>query len=397
MSKENNQFNHKKIKDLCQVIDCEHKTAPYIEQSNYLVARTSNIRNGKLIFEDIKFTTKEAFLEWTKRAIPNHGDVLFTREAPAGESCLVPEKINICLGQRMVLLRPDNKKINPHFLSLYLISEKCKNEILRRSIGSTVSRINIEDIYKISIATPPIAEQKKIAEILGTCDRQIELTANLINAKRKLKQGLMQKLLTGKLRFPEFEGQKWQKVLFSDVVSLVKEKFDPNHSQEYRDCIELEHIESETGRLLGVTNTSKLSSQKNCFQTKDVLFGKLRPYLKKYIFADFNGVCSTEIWVLRSNSKICLPEYLFQIIQSKNFLDFANKSSGTKMPRSDWNTVSECPVLLPSIEEQEKICLTLQYIDKCINQLSISLSFYQSQKKGLMQQLLTGKTRVKVD
>jgi type I restriction enzyme, S subunit len=81
------------INQLCKVIDCEHKTAPYIEYSEYLVVRTNNVRNGNLILDDIKYTTKEGFIEWTQRAIPQHGDVLFTREAPAGEVCLVPQTV----------------------------------------------------------------------------------------------------------------------------------------------------------------------------------------------------------------------------------------------------------------------------------------------------------------
>jgi type I restriction enzyme S subunit len=76
------------INQLCKVIDCEHKTAPYVELSEYLVIRTNNVRNGILVLDGIKYTTKEGFIEWTQREIPKYGDVLFTREAPAGETCL---------------------------------------------------------------------------------------------------------------------------------------------------------------------------------------------------------------------------------------------------------------------------------------------------------------------
>jgi type I restriction enzyme, S subunit len=83
------------VSQLCKVIDCEHKTAPYVDFSEYLVVRTSNVRNGTLLFDDIKYTNKEGFIEWTQRAVPEHGDVLFTREAPAGETCLVPPSLKI--------------------------------------------------------------------------------------------------------------------------------------------------------------------------------------------------------------------------------------------------------------------------------------------------------------
>ena len=126
------------------IIDCEHKTAPYVERSEYLVVRTSNVRNGQLVRDDMKFTTKVGFDEWTKRAVPLVGDILFTREAPAGESCMVPKNTKVCMGQRMVLLRPNLTKVHPPFLSLYLTSEHAKLKIYELSIGTTVTRINIE-------------------------------------------------------------------------------------------------------------------------------------------------------------------------------------------------------------------------------------------------------------
>jgi len=84
---------------LLELVDCEHKTAPYVENSEYLVVRTSNVRDGRLQHQDMKFTTLEGYNEWTKRSVPIEKDILFTREAPAGESCLVPEGKKVCLGQ----------------------------------------------------------------------------------------------------------------------------------------------------------------------------------------------------------------------------------------------------------------------------------------------------------
>ncbi len=148
----------KQIQELCCIIDCEHKTAPYVDKSDFLVVRTSNVRDGQLVLDDIKYTTIYGYKEWTQRAIPEYGDVLFTREAPAGESCLVPAGLQLCMGQRMVMLRPNREKIDPIYLSLVLATEKSKFDILRLSIGSTVSRINIADIKKLKVATPPFSE-----------------------------------------------------------------------------------------------------------------------------------------------------------------------------------------------------------------------------------------------
>ena len=129
MSRKIKDLQNYPIGELCQIIDCKNRTPPYVDLSEYLVVRTSNVRNGLLILEDIKFTTEEGFIEWTKRGIPRCGDVLFTREAPVGESCLAPKNLRVCLGQRMILLRPKKKLIDSLFLSFYLLTTKCKREI----------------------------------------------------------------------------------------------------------------------------------------------------------------------------------------------------------------------------------------------------------------------------
>ncbi|MDD9178819.1 MULTISPECIES: restriction endonuclease subunit S [Aliivibrio] len=183
-----------------RVIDCEHKTAPYVEKSEYMVVRTSNVRNGELVLEDMKFTHSDGFKEWTKRAVPSNGDVLFTREAPAGESCLVPSNVKVCMGQRMVLLRPNSDVIDADFFSIFLTSEMARKRIFEMSIGTTVSRINIEDIKKIPCVLPPKSEQKKIALAISSIQNLLRTKQQRMVAIKNNKKALMQDLLTGKVR-----------------------------------------------------------------------------------------------------------------------------------------------------------------------------------------------------
>lgn len=182
------------------IIDCEHKTAPYVESSEYLVVRTSNVRDGELVYDDMKFTTEAAFEDWTKRAVPSVGDVLFTREAPAGESCMVPANVKVCMGQRLVLLRPNLDKVNPEYFSLYLTSEAAKLAIYELSIGTTVSRINIEDIKRIPCVVPSVREQQEIQLKISAVQSLISSKSLLLKSSESVKKALMQDLLTGKVR-----------------------------------------------------------------------------------------------------------------------------------------------------------------------------------------------------
>ena len=127
-----------------------------------------------------------------------------------------------------------------------------------------------------------------------------------------------------------------------------------------------------------------------------MLFGKLRPYLRKYYQPNFEGVCSTEIWVLKSKCSL-QPGYLYYLVQTDTFSRAANVSSGSKMPRADWSVVRDTRFKIPDADEQRAIVSTLGAADALVHQHQQQRRLLLRQKNALMQQLLTGKRRVKVD
>lgn len=191
------------------------------------------------------------------------------------------------------------------------------------------------------------------------------------------------------------KGQAFKTYEFGEIVSLSKDRFNPQQNKASLPCIELEHISKEDGRLLGTTESHLQNSNKNKFVQGDVLFGKLRPYLRKYYHADFEGVCSSEIWVFKSNKKICESKYLFYIIQSHRFIKAVSVTCGSKMPRADWTWISEFPVSLPPLPDQNKIAEILTIWDKAIEKTVTLIDSKVKLKKTLMQQLLTDKLRFK--
>ena len=165
------------------------------------------------------------------------------------------------------------------------------------------------------------------------------------------------------MRFPEFK-EGWEVKKLGEISTNKSKKYNPNNETNFIKCIELEHLSSETGQLLGFVDGSQSGSIKNVFQKGDVLFGKLRPYLKKYYQPNFDGVCSSEIWVL--NGKEILNDFLYYLIQTNSFVDLANQSSGSKMPRADWSILENGLFSFPNSEEQQKIASFLSLIDERI-------------------------------
>ena len=201
---------------LKRLIDTEHKTAPAFDGGKYPVIRTSNIKDCKLVFDDIYYTNEEGYLEWTKRGKPLPGDILFTREAPAGEACIVPEGIDLCMGQRVVLLGVDSLKISSNFLLLMLYSGLPGEYIKIKSVGSTVPHLNMSDIINLPIIVSPLCEQDQIVTQINKKIKEIENIVDKIMSEIDLIQEyrtrLITDIVTGKLdvrsiapTFPDIE------------------------------------------------------------------------------------------------------------------------------------------------------------------------------------------------
>ena len=169
-----------------------------------------------------------------------------------------------------------------------------------------------------------------------------------------------------KLRFKEFNVE-WDYKTFDELINIKSESYNPSMNKENYKCIELEHINQNTGTINGYCNSQDQKSNKNIFKKNEVLFGKLRPYLKKYWYATFDGVCSSEMWVGKSkNQNIVTNKFIYYLFQSHYFLQLCNLSTGSKMPRADWSFIKEQSIAIPNILEQKIISDTLELLDKKI-------------------------------
>jgi type I restriction enzyme S subunit len=189
-------------------IDTEHKTAPFYEDGNYLVIRTNNVKDGRLVIgEGSKFTNADGFREWTQRGVPQRGDLLFTREAPAGEACVVPGGLRACVGQRTVLIKVDSQRLLSSYAVWALYGGVSRSFIDQLSQGSTVAHFNMSDIADIPLWVPKLRQQNAIAQSLeqslGRLDQIISLTELQINQLREHRQALITAAVTGELDVSE--------------------------------------------------------------------------------------------------------------------------------------------------------------------------------------------------
>ena len=249
--------------------------------------------------------------------------------------------------------------------------------------GSGVPTLNRNDVHIEKICIPPLAEQEKIAEILGAWDSAIEKLTALIAAKRLQKKGLMQKLLTARIRLPGFTGE-WQKVKLGEIASISKGE-------------QLGRLEmTETGTypvINGGISKSGLTDSYN--REKDTITISEGGNSCGFVaFMKERFWCGGHCYAL-SNLQTNL-HFLFQILKFEES-DIMRLRVGSGLPNIQKSSLDSFSLCIPTdISEQKAIADILSKADEEIDLLTRKLDLIQSQKKGLMQQLLTGKIRVKV-
>lgn len=172
-----------KLGDLCNdVVDCPHST-PIWKNSGVRVIRNFNIKGGRLDFTDGYYVDEETYIARTKRAIPECGDLVISREAPMGAVCIIPKRLQCYLGQRLVLLKVNKKIADPKYLCYMIQGRFVQSQIERINLtGSIVSNLNIPDLKSLIIPLPSLPIQCKIAAVLTALDDKIALN-NRINDK----------------------------------------------------------------------------------------------------------------------------------------------------------------------------------------------------------------------
>lgn len=200
----------KRLKNTAEVIDCRNKTPEYFDDGEYFVVRTTNIKNQKLNMNGALYTNEANFKIWTQRGIPPAGSIFFTREAPAGEICLVPENLKFCMGQRMMnFICHDTEYTN--YLFDFLLSDCLERYIESVSHGSTVSHLRVEQVENIPVIVPPQNEAKEIHEYLDKIkSKYAKLTAEAEKAIELMKErrtALISAAVTGKI-----DVRNWQTI-----------------------------------------------------------------------------------------------------------------------------------------------------------------------------------------
>ncbi len=356
--------------------------------------RNQNIKVGTLDTTDVLYIDP-VYEQTFKNKRLKAGDLLTARTGYPGTTSVVPASHEGSQSFTTLITRTRQDLVDPLYLCFFINGEAGQKYFEQAQIGGGQKNVNAAALKLLPVAIPAtIEEQRSIAQAIGDADTLIDSLEQLLTKQRQIKLGAMQELLTGKRRLPGFDGV-WLERSFAGIAEPRRERAVPAQMESAPLCLELEHLQSGTGAVFGDAFESRQTGLKTVFIKGDVLFGKLRAYLRKYWLAEFGGVCSTEIWALRPRGCLESAAYLFFTVQRDDFIEAASSAYGTHMPRSDWSVVGAFRLSLPgSVAEQHAIAQVLTDMDASLTTLQARLTKARQIKQSLMQVLLTGRIRL---
>lgn len=311
--------------------------------------------------------------------------VFMSRDAGVGKSGVMFSPMAV--SQHFIAWRCDNKeKLNSWFLYNWL--QFNKQEFERQAVGSTIKTIGLPYFKKLKIMVPPYAEQQKIAQILSTWDKAITTTEQLLTNSQQQKKALMQQLLTGKKRLLDDNGQRfsgeWAVSALAELSTVTKGK------QINRDTL------SDSGDYAVINGGIEPSGYTSSFNTlaNTITISEGGNSCGYVAYQERNFWCGGHCYAVTRPS--ISNEFIYQALKHCEF-KIMSLRVGSGLPNIQKKAIDGFKIKYPeNKEEQQKIATVLTAADQEITQLQQKLDQLKQEKKALMQQLLTGKRRVKV-
>jgi len=412
-----NDWNYLKIGKFSKIISGEYFAYSDFVDSGIPVLKIDNVMHGKIDWTNITYVPKE-FLKKHKEMVLKNGDIVLALNRPITHNLVkvarlfdsdVPSMLYQRVGKFQI---ENNKKMTETFLYFFLNSPYFKQIIFRILIGTDQPYVKTTELLRQDFGFPnEIKEQKNIASILSNTDSQIQQTRKIIEHAQKLKQGLMQKLLTKGIGHTNFQNvkdffkkqfkisKKWDYPKFSSVV-----KVNPGTkvNSEFASYVPMDAVNTDSMKV-DYFEKRRVRDHNGLprFLENDVLFARITPSTengKTALMENFKGVgiASSELTVLRPGPKV-LPRYLFYYVKSHRIRQFAiSQMLGTtnRQRVPEYVFEKDLNFELPPIKEQKKIVSILSNIDSQITEKKKIHSKLIQLKRGQMQKLLTGQIRV---
>lgn len=405
-------WNCLSLNSICNLITDGTHQSPKSKGGPFKYVTSKNVLFGKIDFETCGSISEKEHNDIYKSCPVKKGDLLLTKDgAKTGNAAINNNKEPFSILSSVALIRGNNKKVLNEYILQYILSPMGQHAFTSEMCGQAITRITLRTIKKIKIPVPSFSEQKILVSILSTWDRAIGQVMELIKLKERRKRALMQKLLSGRMRFPEFvNSNKRRKTRFGDVP----EDWDFTNIADIA-CEVSERLGNKKGiTVLSCTKYKGLVSSlkyfgKQIFSEDQSNYKIVR---KGYFAYATNHIEEGSIGLLDSPDIGCVSpmytvfrttndvdvNFLYFLLKTEHYIQIYEKLTSASINRRGslrWKEFKKIPIAIPSKDEQVKITSCLKSCDIDIKILKDKLEALKIQKQGLMQKLLTGQIRVK--
>lgn len=342
------------------------------------------------------------------------GDLLFVRsngnKALIGRCLLFPVVDEpVSFSGFTIRGRVDRKRLLPQHLCSLAETKLVRDQFQKGGGGTNISNLSQAILSSVEIPLPPLPEQKKIAEILGTWDRAIEVAEKQLKNAEAQKRALMQHLLTGTHRLKGFEGSEWKTVKLGDVAEVITKGTTPTSVGFDFKSEGINFIKAENINVDGVVRPSGTCISQKCdqalkrsrFSARDILvtiagaIGRIGFVEKEILPANTNQAVA----IVRIPPRAAInPKFAFYWLKGTAIQSIFRSSATTgAQPNISLKQLSGLPIQVPSLDEQGNIIRIMDDSAKLVQAAKQKLNHLRTEKRALMQQLLTGKKRVMGD
>ena len=399
-----NGWEIKKLDNVFKVFDSLHKT-PTFSDDGYAMVRVTDIKGGYLDLNNTIKVSPEVFAEFTKKYKPKASDIVFSRVGSYGISSYAATNTPFCLGQNTVIAE-SNSSADSLYIFNVLKGQYVKRQIERTVDGSSHKTVSLKIIRNLDIPIPPLPEQRKIAKILSTWDKAISTTERLIDNSKQQKQALMQQLLTGKKRLLNDSGKPFEGEWEESKLGEVSDVRDGTHDSPCfldsgyplitsKNLLPSGKLDLQNVKYISKEDYNQINKRSNV-NVGDILFGMIGT-IGNPVRVRSNNYAIKNVALLKEKEQLLNSFLIFYISSLDIAKQFHRLNAGGTQKFIALGVIRNLVIRLPSKEEQWKIALVLNNADKETELLEQQLADLKQEKKALMQQLLTGKRRVKVD
>jgi len=334
-------------------------TPEYIDEGvPYITSK--NIKNGIIDFTKVNYISQDAYENISKNRPILVGDILISMIGTLGETAEVKESDGSFYGQNMFLVRLDESKINKRYFLNFFKSNCVKRALEGKQNQSTQKYLKANHIEDLIIPVPALDEQKLIA-------KQLDKLAGIIDLRieeLKYLDDLIKARFVELFGLPVSNTKGWKTEQMGEVAPAI------NYKGEFDDevwLLNLDMVEAQTGRILDylVVSEEEVGNSTCTFDTSNVLYSKLRPYLNKVVIPDRCGYATSELVPLQPVKTKINREYLAFMLRSDEFVNMINeKVAGAKMPRVPMGDFRKFDVPVPPMELQEQFADFVKQVDK---------------------------------